>query len=81
MQDGGHLRHVCLAAAAVFHTVDVDERVWPEHCTRKVTTLVLRLQHIGAIQDLPVVEAQVGEDAYGRVHPVLHVEEVFLVSE
>ena len=81
LQDGGHLGHVSLAAAAIFPSVDVDERVRPVHCAREVATLVLRVGDVGAVQDLPVVETGVREDADGRVHPVLHVQKVLLVSE
>jgi hypothetical protein len=81
LQDGGYLGHIPLAAATIFPAVDVDERVWPKHGAWKVLTLVPRLRDIRAIQDLLVVETEVGEDAYGWVHPVLHVQEVLLVSQ
>ena len=61
--------------------MDVDERVWPVHFAREVTTLMPGLRDIRAIQYLLVVESKIRQDAYGRVHPVLHVQEVLLVSE
>jgi hypothetical protein len=36
---------------------------------------------IRPIQDFLVVETEVWEDANGRVHPVLHVQKVLLVSQ
>lgn len=62
-------------------SINVDERVRPKHCTLKVATPVALLRDIHAIQNFLVIEVQVWEDAYGRVHPVLNVQKVFFVSQ
>lgn len=80
--DGSHLCHVSLVAARILSTIlNVDKGKRPKHGPLKEATLVPHVCDIRPIQDFLVVETEVWEDANGRVHPVLHVQKVLLVSQ
>jgi hypothetical protein len=68
-------------SGALVPVVDIDERVGAEHGARQVPPLIAAEQDVGAVSDPAAVESRHRELAYHRVHPVLHVEEVFGLTQ